>query len=62
MCTEGAHFLQPTLSSAALARVWNPCPDQLEKEWKLWAAVGLTGAWGHAGPRGRGMVIRLSGP
>lgn len=58
---RGGHSLQSILSSPELARVWNPCPDQLEKNGSC-AVMGLTGTWGHAGPKGRGMVIRLSGP
>lgn len=56
-----AHFLQLTPSSVESARVWNPCPDQLETN-RIWAEMGLTGAQGHAKPKGRGMVSSLSEP
>lgn len=59
MGTEVAHFLQSTSYSEESARACNPCPDQLEKDGN-WAAMGLTGAQGHARPKGTEMVISQS--
>lgn len=56
-----AYFLQPTPSPGESARAWTLCPDQLDMN-RILPEMGLTGAQGHAKPKGRGLVIILSEP